>query len=271
MWKCAAVALLAAVATGAGAQPSKPAAVWFSAGHIALTATDAAGGLAAEWQFDRAENGDVRLVKTERRGEAKLSGTVLSVCGDQALLLKDIAPQRGRELQELNEPVLYLQLALRLLARAMPDGLPAAGSETAIDVGDEKNTLRLRKDFSARKDIGAPWRARGTARRMPTGVRFNVTVSYAADYPAQRQTEIKLAGVWEQQTRMPALDNAFSIAGWRVHRVDTVTENVGGNTVPDSMAVANPLSFATLGDVRASIGRWWDPNVKAPQRTECKL
>lgn len=70
---------------------------------------------------------------------------------------------------------------------------------------------------------------------------------------------------------MPALDNAFNIAGWRVHRVDTVAENVGGNTVPDAMAVAKPLSFPTLGDLRASIGRWWDPNVKAPQRTECKV
>jgi hypothetical protein len=271
MRKCAAFVLLVSCALGAGAQSPKPADVWFGAGHIALAATGPAGGIAAEWQFDRADNGDVRIVKHERRGNASISGTVLSVCEDQALLLKDIASAPRRELQELNEPVLYLQLALRLLARAMPGGLPAAGSETAIDVGDAKNTLRLRKHYSARKDIGAPWRARGTARRSATDVRFDLIVTYTGDEPPHRQTELKLAGVWEQQSRMPRLDNTFNISGWRVHRVDMISELVGGNTVFDPVAGPKPLAFASLGEVRASIQRGWDPNVKATQRTECKL
>ena len=56
-----------------------------------------------------------------------------------------------------------------------------------------------------------------------------------------------------------------------MHRVDAVSEVVGGNTYVDPVARIAPLSFATLGDVRATIGRWWDPNVKAPQRMECKV
>jgi hypothetical protein len=271
MRTCVAFAVLASIAAGAGAQNSKPADVWFSAGHVALAASAPAGAIAAEWQFDRADNGDVRLAKKERRGNADVSGVVLSVCGDQALLLKDIVPAPRRELQELNEPVLYLQLALRLLARAMPDGLPVAGSETAIDLGDEKITLRLRKGYSARKDIGAPWRARGVARRSATDVRFEFLITHTGDEPPHRQSELKLSGVWQQQTRMPRLDNAYNLTGWRVHRVDTVAEIVGGNTVFDAVARTTSLSFATLGDVRASIGRGWDPNVKAAQRTECKV
>ena len=271
MRKCALFALLATVALGAAAQTPKPAEVWFSGGHVALKAAAAGDGVAAEWQFDRADNGDVRLVKNERRGNANVSGVVLSVCGDRALLLKNIAPTPRHEFQELNEPVLYLQLALRLLARAMPDGLPVAGSETAIDLSDDKNTLRLRKDYSARKDIGAPWRARGVARRSPTDVRFDLAITYAGDDPPHRPVELKLAGVWEQQSRMPGLDNAFNVEGWRVHRVDAVPEIVGGNTYFDLAARTAPLSFATLGDLRASIGRGWDPNVKAAQRSECKV
>ncbi len=271
MRECTAFALLATFALGAGAQSSKPADVWFGAGHIALAATGPAGGIAAEWQFDRADNGDVRLVKNEHRGFASVSGTVLSVCGDQALLLKDIATSPRRELQELNEPVLYLQLALRLLALALPDGLPSAGRDTAIDIGDEKNTLRLRKNYSARKDIGAPWRARGTVRSTANEVRFDLVVAYTGDEPPHRQSELKLAGVWQQRSRMPRLDNSFDISGWRVHRVDIVSEVVGGNTVFDPVASPKPLDFATLGDLRASIGRGWDPDVKARQRMECKL
>ena len=146
--------------------------MWFSAGHIALTATDGAGGLTAEWQFDRADNGDVQIIKDERRGTAKVSGTLLSVCDDQALLFKDIVPARQHELQELNEPVLHLQLVLRLLARAMPQGLPALGAQTSIDVGDDKNTLRLRKGEYARARTSGHRSARAAPRAAARRERF---------------------------------------------------------------------------------------------------
>ena len=48
-----------------------PAAEWYRAGHVTLQLTDAARDFSAEWQFDRADNGDVRLVKTERRDGAQ--------------------------------------------------------------------------------------------------------------------------------------------------------------------------------------------------------
>ena len=115
MLRITAVALLASIALGTQAQNPKPAEVWVGAGHVVLNVTDAPGRLAAEWQFDRADNGDVRIIKDEHRGTARVSGTLLSVCDDQAVLFKDIVPGRQRELQELNEPVLHLQLVLRLL------------------------------------------------------------------------------------------------------------------------------------------------------------
>lgn len=274
MLKTAVFAMLAAVASGAGAQSSSPIETWYGAGHIALVASDAAAGFRAEWRFDRADNGDIRIVKDERRGPARVDGTLLSVCDDQALLFKDIVPVRQQELRELNEPVLYLQLVLRLLARAMPQGLPVAGVQTAIDVADDKSPLRVRKGFGARKDFGAPWRARGNAIRGAAGeVRFDLVLTHTADSVAGAPPapELKLAGVWEQSSHMRTIDNAFSLAGWRVHRVDTVAEVVGGNTVLDSIAFTTPMQFATLGDVRARIGRWWNPDVKAPKRAECKL
>lgn len=272
MLKTAALAMLASIALTAGAQDGKPADVWFGGGHIVLSVTDAAGAFAAQWQFDRADNGDVRIIKDERRGAAKVSGTLLSVCDDQALLLKDIVPSRQLELRELNEPVLNLQLVLRLLARAMPQGLPAPGAPTAIDVGDDKITLRVRKAYSARRDFGAPWRARGTAVRGAAGeVKFDLVLTYAAENAPGKQSEFKLAGVWQQDSRMKAIDNAFALAGWRVHRVDTIAEVVGGNTVLDPVAMTTPLQFANVGELRERIGRWWHTDAKAPKRAECKL
>jgi hypothetical protein len=271
MLKIAALAVLVSVVLEAGAQNPAPPSLWYDAGHVALTVSDS-GGIDAAWQFDRADNGDIRIIKEERRGAATVSGALMSICNDQALLFKDIVPARRRELQELNVPVLHLQLVLRLLARALPQGPPAAATQAGIDVADDKNTLRLRKDYSARKDIGAPWRARGNASRGADGeVRFEMVVTYAVDQAPGRQSELKLAGVWQQQSRVKAIDNAFALAGWRVHRVDTVAEVVAGNTMLDPVAMTTPLQFATVGDVRSRIERWWDPDPKAPKRAECRL
>lgn len=269
MPKWAGIALLAALATGAHAQNNKPAEIWFTAAHIELAATGA-GGLAAEWQFDRADNGDVRLTKSERRANGHIRGTLLSICDDHALAFKDIVPARGRELYELNEPVLHLQLALRLLARAFPAGLPAPGSDAAIDISEDRNTLRLRKAFSARKDIGAPWLARVSAKRTGEDVRFDITINYAGDNPPHPRIELKLNGLWSRQSRAAAFDDKLNLAGWRVHRVDTISELIAGNMVFDLAANPTPLKFATLGELRAAVGRNWDPNVKAALRNECK-
>ena len=272
MLKTAVFTMLGAITLNAQAQSPKPADVWFGGGHIVLSVTDPAGAFSAQWQFDRADNGDVRIIKEERRGTAKVSGTLMSMCDDQALLLKDIVPARQLELRELNEPVLNLQLALRLLSRALPQGLPTAGAQTAIDVGDDKNTLRVRKAHSARKDFGAPWHARGTAIRGAAGeVRFDLVLTYATENTPGKQSELKLAGVWQQESRVKAIDNGFALAGWRVHRVDTIAEVVGGNTVLDPVAMTTPLQFSTVGELRERIGHWWHTDAKAPKRAECKL
>ena len=97
-----------------------------------------------------------------------------------------------------------------------------------------------------------------------------MTMNYATDHVATAQAEMKLAGVWAQAGRMPVLDNSYSLAGWRVHRVDSVVQAVGGATVMDMVAMTTPLTFATLGDLRERIGRMWSTKAKDPQRAVCR-
>ena len=102
-------------------------------------------------------------------------------------------------------------------------------------------------------------------------MRFELTVDYAGDAPPYPRQELKLSGLWSRASRLAALDNKLSLADWRVHRVDTIAQSVGGNMLTDLAANPVPLKFDTLGDLRAAIGRNWDPNVKAAVRTECKV
>jgi hypothetical protein len=268
--KFAACAVLASVALCAGAQTPSPATLWYEAGHVELMVTDAPRGLAASWQFDRADNGDVRIIKEERRGASMASGTLLSVCGDQALLFKDIVPARQGELQELNEPVLHLQLVLRLLARALPQGPLALAEPVSIDIGDDENPLRVRKDFRTHMEFGVPWHARGMVSGGSAGeARFDFNFDYANGAAGKGRFGLKLAGRWQRQSSVRAFADALPLAGWRVHRVDTVAETIGGNTMLASVAMPAPLQFATLGELRQRIEQRWDSGPHARQQFEC--
>ena len=271
MLKSAVFAALVLVVLSARAQNLPPATLWHNAGHVELSVTHSTGRVAA-WQFDRADNGDVRVIKEEQRGATKVSGTLLSVCNDQALLFKDIVPVKHRELHELDEPILHLQLVLRLLARALPQGPLAVGADANIDVGEQKNPVRVRKGSSVRRDFLAPWQARGKiARRTPQSFSFELAFSHAGVDAAERRDEMKMTGVWQTKSDVSVFDNAFAIADWQVYRVDTEVNYVGGNAQFEPFLVLKPLSFKTLGELRARIERVWSEDPKARKQAECKL
>lgn len=270
MLRIAGFAVLASVALCAGAQNAAPASLWYAAGHVALTVVDASRGLTAAWQFDRADNDDVRIVKDERRGATTVKGTLLSVCGDQALVLQDIVPARLAELRELDEPVLHLQLVLRLLARALPQGPVAMEGEMSVDTGDEQARLLVRKGNRARMEFAAPWRVRGSANRDGAGaVRFDLEFVHGKGDGKSGPSVLKLAGLWQEQSGLRGLDDAFALTGWRVYRVDTVAEVTGGNTVLENVAMTRPLQFASLGELRRRIEQRWDSGARAARHFEC--
>ncbi len=76
MLKLTAYAVLVMGCFNAAAQKPVPATLWYQVGHVELAATTSAGDLAATWQFDRADNGDMRIIKDEQRGTGKIKGAV---------------------------------------------------------------------------------------------------------------------------------------------------------------------------------------------------
>ena len=264
--------MLAFVTTVAAAQTPSPASLWYNAGHVMLAVDDPAKSLRGEWEFDRADNGDVRIVKDEQRGARKVRGMLLSICEDHALLFNGIVPERRHELDELNAPVLYLQLVLRLLARAAPQGPSGAWADGVVEVRDDGNPIRVRKGYSVRRDFLAPWHARGRLAHTATGgAEFEFVLTHADGDAGERRSEVKLKGAWVQASRVRTFENAFALNGWKVHRLDMVINVVGGVGERETVAATTAQQFATLGDVRARIERIWSTAPRALRKMECKL
>jgi hypothetical protein len=119
-------------------------------------------------------------------------------------------------------------------------------------------------------EFGVPWLAHGAVNRGSAGdIRFDLNFVYVNGEANKGRFELKLAGQWQRQSGVRALADTFPLAGWRVHRVDTVAEMIGGNTVLANVAMPAPLQFATLGELRQRIEQRWDSGPRARKQFEC--
>lgn len=270
----AVLVVLAPFVRAQGSSPApkpSPATEWYRAGHVTLRLADSANDFNASWQFDRADNGDNRVIREERRGGKLSNGTVMTVCDDFALLMQGVIPEKRHEMIEMDEPVLHLQLLLRLLARAVPEGPAVFGNDKLVEISEPVATIRVRKGMEARRDFNAPWQARGRITRAPGGdVAFELVFFHAAGGAVTRQRELTMAGVWRQETRAHSFADSMAIEDWRVFRVDQVPVTAGGTVHIEQMATTTPLQYATLGHLRRHIERSWSPNPKVAPIMQCK-
>lgn len=252
------------------APKSSPAMEWYRAGHVTLRLADSAGDFNATWQFDRADNGDNRVIREERRGDKLSNGTVMTVCDDLALLMTGVKPERRHEMREIDDPVLHLQLLLRLLARAAPEGPAAVAGERNAEFREPSAAIRVRKGMDVRLDFDAPWQARVRATRQTDGgIAFDVAFRYAGSKAAAPR-DLNMTGLWRQETLAHSFADAMAIADWQVFRVDPVPMTTGGNVRIEFTATTTPLHYETLGDLRRHIERSWSPNPKVARIMQCK-
>lgn len=267
-WLAALLVVLGGTALPAVAQA--PAADWYRAGHVTLRLTNAARDFNAAWQFDRADNGDNRVIRDERRAGVALNATVMTACDDLALLMQGVAPLPRREMREIDEPVLHVQLLLRLLARALPEGPAAVTAAKTLELDEAATALHVQKGQEARLDFHAPWRLRG--RVVPDGeaLAFELVFNHAGETAREARSELTLAGRWQRNTGARSFADSTAIADWRVYRVNPVPVTTGGHIQLELMATTTPLRYATLGHLRRHIERAWSPNPKAAAIMECK-
>jgi hypothetical protein len=73
------------------------------------------------------------------------------------LLLKDVVSLRDYEMSEPDQPVLLLQLILKLLARTLPRGPQAMATQSTIDIDDQKSRRFSTLNSEYPKKYRATW------------------------------------------------------------------------------------------------------------------
>jgi len=262
---CAALWLAAGVVLGQPqqqpqAREKESTSEWARGNRMLLGVTQESVAFSAQWRFDRAANGDIRIEKEELRAGQPSAGTLIIV-GNAAFGARDLQLERGRELDAVNGPILMLQLVLRLLERALPDGPKALTRETRIELSDPKAGIKV-TGLGADGEFFAPWALKGVAAPAAGGaVKFELRFASASRGQPGRAYVTSITGIWENTASPLALPDATPLTGWRVYQLRQVVKPRGTiNTV--GLGTSAPMAFPTLGDLRRKVVEWTDDQAR---------
>jgi hypothetical protein len=234
----------------------KPGAQWYRGNVITLNAAEPNAGFKATWRFERTEANDIRLTLDEQRKAGPQRGTVM-IIGQKALLTRELTLARaGGLMPAVDGPTLLLNLTLRMLERAVPDGPQSVRRERTVSVKDGQSPISIETP-SAKGVFLAPWQLTGKVARRGDDVEFDLLLVSRSRSDAKGTNNTVLRGSWRNEERMPpVLPDDVALQGWSLHAIVGVPKEVNRQQAIVYDAIPRQ-GFASLGDLRRAIELGW--------------
>ncbi|PSH04826.1 MAG: hypothetical protein CXZ00_05530 [Acidobacteria bacterium] len=175
--------------------------------------------------------------------------------GGRVMAIKGPIAEAGYEIDALDAAALQLQLVMKLLGRALPDGPASVKSAQSIDFADSKTGVEI-ATLSAGGMIQPPWHIIGELKRLPTdGIQYTLTLtSRSGDEASKGQHEsiVMFAGTLFNSANT-RIDDQLSLEKWNVFEVGPQSRKQQGATVIDFGAAPTSMTYKTVADVRKQI------------------
>jgi hypothetical protein len=223
-------------------------ATWERFNRLDLESTDRSGTYHAQWSFELAENGDLKIGVNERNGSESRVGQVMLVSG-RALLIKGVKLTGDQRIDFIDGPVLMCQLAINLLHYAFADGPQRVDSQKTFDLQEKLRTVIISSPHST-SYFSPPWKLSGNANPAGEGIRFNQTFTYKRNPGDADDAEVIFKGLWINAPIPPQFSDSMSLEGWDVSLIDPASQDVAEDAT--CCKTANK-QFRTLGDLRKHI------------------
>lgn len=215
----------------------------------------------ASWQgkWDK-ESSDISIAAENSNGSITKSGKILMISG-RVLAVQGQVADSGYEMDALDAPVLQLQLVLRLLGAALPDGTNGIKGSRQIDYSQQKTGIQFATQ-SAEGFIAPPWRVKGRVTLLaPDDVRYDLALTSGLNgKPMQKGGPYAQNFVGRlSKTSGAKLDDSMSLNGWTLFGVGVQKKQTSKGTTFDYNAAPSEVTYKTIADVRKHLAAENDP------------
>jgi hypothetical protein len=220
------------------------------------------GYAAYQGSFDE-ESHDIQVdIETSESGSIK-KGKILMI-GGRIMAMQGSIAKPGYEIDALDGAILQLQLVMKLLGRALPNGPGTIAVSRKVDHEDAKAGVQIATP-SAEGMIEAPWRVVGELKRASDDVvEYDLTLTFPSKQNQETGT-ISLSGKLFR-TNNANIDDQLSLASWNVFGVGPQSRKQDGATIIDYNAAPETTRYKTVADVRKKLAA--DDNPGEPDTTK---
>ncbi|HMB60219.1 MAG TPA: hypothetical protein VKN35_09935 [Xanthomonadales bacterium] len=188
---------------------------WKDPSSVRLEVDFPGNGYHASWQLFRCRCGDL-LIRSELNVPGEVMHGDILLIDNRAVLMRGYEPENADQIS-LDAPALMMQLALRLLERAVPAGPSAVTVQEEVLVEDDAKGINL-DTGAAVGGFPPPWSVAGSIwPHTQSQRRFDLQFSFNAGGVAgddSQQAQMRLSGVAEYAAEeFPVGDNT-EVAAW---------------------------------------------------------
>ncbi|REK06279.1 MAG: hypothetical protein DWQ36_13785 [Acidobacteria bacterium] len=202
------------------------------------------------WEFAFGGGEDLLLNVQSKQGHELTRGSILLVSG-RAMLTKDLALEKGFEIDALDVPVLMYQLVVSLLAQAVPEGPEELVASRVVDVAEVERAIRIGTQ-SASGGFSPPWSVEGEVESTGSS-QFEYSLTFTYSIGPGETAGMHLSGSWSRRPEGSSLEDSLDIQGWSLHTIGPFSVEQEGVTIFDFGAQASSLEVRTLGELRKAL------------------
>ncbi len=154
-----------------------------------------------------------------------LQGELLFVKGVEGLIQENA-------IDLLDEPLLYLQQVLKILAHIFPQGPEGVHGEEHFNVTEKDMPIRVATS-SASGTYEAPWTATGSLTKdEPERIHYDLDFLYVSKQRG-KQVNLHFEGTWKFQKNKQTLDHGLDVQGYDVFSLGVRDKNIQGQRSVD--------------------------------------
>ncbi len=216
----------------------------------------------SHWRVEASRTtSDLQISLDQKESGKSVSGQLVMI-GGRILATKGLMLDEGYEIDAVDGPLLYVQLTIRLLGRAFPEGPDSLRGLQPVKLTESREDLQIATP-SASGDFPAPWSVDGTATKDKSGaVHFDLRfVSTAPSDGKPSKLSVRLKGSMERARSDLALRDDMPLDGWKVYGVGPQVKKRDGGTIYDYGAALQDNRYNTVAEVRKAIAEEDSPGA----------
>jgi hypothetical protein len=221
---------------------------WFKGNEVTVKVALPRKDASLTWEFNIYPAGDIRIQATTVSSGQVINADMIVLQGKLLFVkgLEGLTQENAIDL--LDQPVLYMQQVLKILAHIFPQGPERINGEELFNFTEKDTPIHVATS-SASGTYEAPWIATGSLKKDEQGrIHYDLSFLYVSKQIG-KQVNLKFDGTWNFQKNKQALDYGLDVQGYDVFSLGVRDRNVQGQRSVD-YGTTKQKSYTTLSEAQ---------------------